>query len=81
LEKCKVLILFCTENAKKSKSVKAEWEAAFQLMQNEKIQIIPVFQNPDYIPSLLLPLIRIYFDPKNIEKFVSDLSNEIVKKL
>lgn len=81
LGKCNVFVIFCTENAQKSKSVKAEWEAAFQLMQNEKLSIIPVYENSDHIPPLLLPLRRVRFDPDNLEQFVSELSNEILKTI
>jgi small GTP-binding protein len=81
LGKSKVFLLFCTENSIHSKSVKAEWMAAFQLMQLEKLSMIPIFQDPEYIPPLLLPYIRVYYDPNDLETFVSGINKEILKKL
>lgn len=69
LERSRVFILFCTINSKTSKSVKAEWEAAFQLNQEEKIKIIPIYQDIKDIPNLLRPFLGVKFD-NNIELFV-----------
>ncbi|MBD3227067.1 MAG: GTP-binding protein [Candidatus Lokiarchaeota archaeon] len=81
LGKCKVFLLFCTENSIHSKSVKAEWMAAFQLMQLEKLNIIPIFQDPECIPPLLLPFLRVYYDPNDLDGFISNIKKEILKKL
>jgi small GTP-binding protein len=81
LGKSKVFLLLCTENSINSKSVKAEWMAAFQLMQLEKLSIIPIYQDPEYIPSLLLPYIRIYYDQNDLETFLVNVKKEILKKL
>ncbi|TFF90144.1 MAG: GTP-binding protein [Promethearchaeota archaeon] len=81
LGKSKVFLLFCTENSIHSKSVKAEWMAAFQLMQLEKLSIIPIFQDPEYIPPLLLPFLRVYYDANDLETFNSNIKKEILKKI
>lgn len=79
--KCKAFVLFCSENAINSSSVEAEWTAAFELMQNKNLSIIPVFQDSKYIPPLLLPLVRVHYDPSNLDKFEADLVAEIKKAL
>ncbi len=81
IPKSKVLVLFCSENSINSQSVKAEWQTAFQLKQEGKIAIIPVFIDSKCIPPILKPLLRVFFDSNNIEKFVSNLYKEIQKQL
>ena len=49
LNKCDVVILFCSPNAMDSTSVKKEWTAA----DASDKPLIPVFTNPKYIPTLL----------------------------
>ena len=49
LEKCDVLLLLCTDNSKKSKSVKLEWGA---FLAADK-RIIPIFDKVESIPFIL----------------------------
>ena len=53
LEKCDVLILFCTENSKISKPVILEWSA---FLAADK-RIIPIFENVEDIPFILKPML------------------------
>ncbi len=80
IPKSKVFILFCSENSMNSQSVKAEWQTAFQLKQEGRLSMIPVYIDPEHIPALLKPLLRIYFDTNNLENFVNNLYKEIKKE-
>jgi hypothetical protein len=80
LERAKVFVLFCTKNSKNSKSVKLEREAAIQLKQEERIRIIPVFQNPVDIPLLLKPFLGVQFDKEDFDGFIQSLHQEILRK-
>lgn len=78
LGRCKVFILFCSKNSKESKSVKFEWHSFYQLLKtNENLKIIPIFEEPEYIPNLLLPFKRVKFNSENLEQFVNLLHKEI----
>ena len=80
LERAKVFVLFCTKNSKNSKSVKLEREAAIQLKQEERIRIIPIFQNPLDIPLLLKPFLGVQFDKEDFDGFIQSLHREILRK-
>jgi len=80
LERCNVLILFCSENAKKSKSVEAEWSAAFQMQQEGLLKIIPVYEKKEYIPKLLWSLLNVKYSKENLEDFVKKLYIEILRE-
>ncbi|MFX1591358.1 MAG: toll/interleukin-1 receptor domain-containing protein [Promethearchaeota archaeon] len=80
LERSKIFIHFCTENSKKSKSVKLEREAAIQLKQEDRIRIIPVFQDPSDIPLLIKPFLGVQFDTENFDNFIEILNREIFRK-
>ncbi|MFX0033553.1 MAG: toll/interleukin-1 receptor domain-containing protein [Candidatus Hermodarchaeota archaeon] len=79
LRRCKTFILFCTENSDKSLSVEAEWESAFQLRQEGKIKIIPVYEDANYIPVLLKPILNVKFYKNEFEKFIDLLYKEILR--
>ncbi|MFX0032672.1 MAG: toll/interleukin-1 receptor domain-containing protein [Promethearchaeota archaeon] len=75
-----VFILFCTRNATKSKSVKGEWKAAYQLGKTKKVKIIPIYENQEYVPTLLMPKILVEFTKENFKKFIETLYKEILRK-
>lgn len=82
LSLCKVFILFCSENAKKSSSVNDEWQAAYQLTKVKRIQkIIPVYENENYIPSLLLIWLNIRFTKDNPLDFNEKVYKEILRNI
>lgn len=80
LERTKVFVLFCTKNSKNSKSVKLEREAAIQLKQEDRIRIIPVFQDPIDIPLLLKPFLGVQFGKEDFNGFIQKLYEEILRK-
>ena len=77
LEKCDVMILFCSENAKDSVPVKKEWTAAEALGK----PIVPVFYDPNHIPALLSSRLGIQFDFYDMQENIIKLRNLIVKKV
>lgn len=79
LKKCNVFILFCSENSMKSKAVKDEWQVAFQLRKKDLMKIIPIYENEDYIPRLMLHLLNVEFTSDNFDGFIERLFKEIVR--
>ena len=77
LDKCDVLILFCSPNALKSKPIKDEWTAADTL---EK-PIIHVFMRKEHIPPLLTPRLGVEFDLFNFQKNIEQIYQVILKKV
>jgi hypothetical protein len=74
VRKCDVFLLFCSPNAKSSKWVKLEWEAAI----NESKSIIPIFLNIKHVPSLLKSFRGLKFDQFNVEDTIQQLHDLIV---
>jgi hypothetical protein len=72
---CDLLILFCSENAEKSRHVNEEWKAAYAM---EKM-IIPVFKELEDIPPLLRSKVGIVFDQFDFQKTIDNLYNRILK--
>jgi len=79
LEKSSVFVLFCSNNSGRSKSVKLERSAAIQLCQEERMRILPVFNEPSEIPLLIKPFLGVKFDPENYEEFFQNLRFEIFR--
>ncbi|MFX1309594.1 MAG: toll/interleukin-1 receptor domain-containing protein [Promethearchaeota archaeon] len=77
LGKCDVMLLFCSPNALASEPVEKEWTAADIIGK----PIIPIFNNPDHIPTLLKPRLGIKFDPFNFQKNIDEIYNLIMKKI
>jgi len=77
----RIFLLFCSENACKSEAVKSEWEAAFQLRKEGKLKIIPVHYNREHIPLMLRSYLDVEFITDDIDRFVTNLYNEILRKL
>jgi len=77
LRKCDVYILFCSKNIEKSEAVNLEWHAA---LKKKKI-IIPVFQDPEYIPVLLSTKLGVEFKPDDLDKVIAEIYKLVLKKL
>ena len=77
LEKCDIVLLFCSPNALASEPVEKEWTAA-DIMGKP---IIPIFTDPAHIPALLKTRLGIKFDPFNFQKNINETYNLILKKL
>ena len=79
LNESQIFILFCSENALKSESVKGEWHAAYQLKKDGIMKIIPVYTNEEYIPKLLRPMLNVKFIKESFKVFINKLYNEIYR--
>ncbi len=77
LDRCDIMILFCSPNALVSEPVEKEWTAA-DIMGKP---IIPIFNNSDHIPPLLKTRLGLQFDPFDLQKNVDEVYNLILKKL
>jgi hypothetical protein len=71
--------MFCSENAEKSKSVKNEWQASYQLSNDGVLKIIPVFEEKRYVPVILMNWLYVEFKRDNINEFVDELHKEILR--
>jgi len=80
IEKSRVFIHFCTQNSIKSKSVKLERRAALQLKQEERIRIIPIFQDPADIPLLLKPILGVEYKQDDFNGFIEKLYKETLRR-
>jgi len=74
-----VFVLLCSENAKKSNAVSDEWHAAFQMRKKEKMKIIPVYDDEDLIPNLLMPLLNVKYTKDDFDGFIQKLHKEILR--
>ena len=77
LDKCDIMLLFCSPNALASDPVEKEWTAA-DIMGKP---IIPIFNDPAHIPPLLKTRLGIKFDPFNFQQNINETYNLILKKL
>ncbi|MFX1444793.1 MAG: toll/interleukin-1 receptor domain-containing protein [Promethearchaeota archaeon] len=77
LNKCDLLLLFCSPNSLHSSAVKKEYEAA-QFMG--KI-IIPVFTEISHVPTLLQPERGVRFDMFDLHKTIEEIYKLIKKKI
>ena len=76
LDKCDVMLLFCSPNALKSKPIEKEWTAAD--MMNKPI--IPVFIKTDHIPPLLKSRLGVEFNNFDLKKTIDEIYEIILKK-
>ena len=74
-----VFVLFCSKNIVKSKTVKDEWQAAFQSREKEALKIVPVYDDEDDVPVLLLQLLNVKFEKDNFDGFIVNLYDEILR--
>ena len=79
LKKCNIFILFCSEKSLQSKAVRDEWQVAFQLRKRDVMKIIPVYENEEHIPRLLLHLLNVNFTPNDFNGFIERLYKEILR--
>jgi hypothetical protein len=77
LEQAQFVLLFCTQRSKNSRFVEMEWGAAIASGK----PIIPIFQNPDDIPTLLKASTGVQYTPEDFESFLNDLYKTIQKKV
>ncbi|KKM64241.1 hypothetical protein LCGC14_1503370 [marine sediment metagenome] len=77
LEKCDVILLFCSQNSLNSEPVQMEWTAAVAINK----AIMPIFIYAEYIPPILKPLLGIKFDPSNMHKNIIELKKTIIKRI
>ena len=79
LKKTDVFVLFCSENSIKSEAVKGEWQAGYQLVKKGVMKMIPVYENEDLIPRLLLNMLNVKFAIDDFEGFIQKLYEEILR--
>jgi len=77
LNKCDIMLLFCSPNALKSKAIEKEWTSA-DIMNKP---IIPVFIKSDHIPPLLKSRLGIEFDTFDLQKTIDEIYKLILKKI
>jgi hypothetical protein len=77
LDRCDIMLLFCSPNALASEPVEKEWTAADIIGK----PIIPIFNDPIHIPALLRTRLGIKFDPFDVQKNTNEAYNLILKKL
>jgi parallel beta-helix repeat protein len=75
-----VFVLFCSENASRSKAVEDEWQAAFQLRKSGKMKIVPVYEKEGLIPYLLMPLLNVKFTRDDFDAFINNFYEEILRQ-
>ncbi len=80
LEVSNTFLLFCSENSVKSKAVKDEWQAAFQMRKEGLIKLIPVYEDQKHIPKILWHLLNVKYDKDNFSKFIENLYTEIMRE-
>lgn len=76
LNKCDIIVLFCSKNALNSVPVKKEWTAAEAIGK----PIIPVFFDIDHIPTLLKSRLGVEYDFYDFQKNIQSLHDLILKK-
>ncbi len=77
LEKCDILLIFCSKNSKSSEAVQMEWKAALKL----KKPIIPIFQTENTIPPLLSTKLGVQFKKEDISTTIEQIYKLILKKI
>lgn len=77
IEKCDVLLFFCSKNSIESDHVSLEWQAAL----SKKKKVIPIFTEIDDLPALLAPINGIQFDQDNLPKSIEMIYSTLIKAL
>ncbi len=80
LEVSNTFLLFCSEHSIKSKAVKDEWQAAFQMRKEGLIKLIPVYEEQKHIPKILWHLLNVKYEKDNFNDFIKNLYNEIMRE-
>lgn len=73
VEKCDIVVLFCTANSAESDPVFLEWGTSQYLGK----PIIPVAENSEYIPTLLKKRLRVKISEEIVHNNFIELINEI----
>ncbi|MFW9988744.1 MAG: NosD domain-containing protein, partial [Candidatus Odinarchaeota archaeon] len=79
LKMTKVFVFFCTQHSVKSRAVEDEWQAAFQMRKKGLLKIVPVYENEELIPYLLMPLLNVKFTIDDFDGFIQKLYEEIIR--
>ena len=79
LKNTNVFVLFCSENSLNSKAVKDEWQSAFQIRKERALKILPVFEDQQYIPRLLLQMLNVEYTKNDFKEFIQNLYEEILR--
>ncbi|MFX1312755.1 MAG: NosD domain-containing protein [Promethearchaeota archaeon] len=79
LSVCNIFVLFCSKRSKESKSVEGEWQSAYQLVKRDVLKIIPVYENEENIPILLITMLNVKYDRENFKDFIKNLYEEILR--
>ncbi len=77
LEKCDIMLLFCTKNSKNSQPVKNEWSS---FLYSGK-PIIPIYINFEFVPFILQSKKGIKFDPFNFNQTAQEIYDHVLKVL
>ena len=77
LKLAKIVLLFCSKSSLYSEAVKMEWRSALKLDK----KIIPVFIEPDDIPTLLTTKLGVQFDQKDPYTSIENIYQMILQKL
>lgn len=77
IEKCDVLLSFCSQNASNSEYVTLEWQAAL----SKKKKVIPIFTKKDDLPALLAPLNGVKFEQNDLPMSIEKIYQTIQKAL
>jgi hypothetical protein len=72
-------ILFCSERSVKSKAVKDEWQAAFQMRKEGLMKLIPVYEEQKHIPKILWHLLNVKYSKEDFNGFIQNLYKEIIR--
>ncbi|MFX1363797.1 MAG: NosD domain-containing protein [Promethearchaeota archaeon] len=79
LRVCNTFVLFCTQHSKESKAVEGEWQAAYQLVKKDKMKIIPVYEDEEDVPILLITMLNVKYDRTDFDGFLNRLRQEILR--
>ncbi len=79
LSVCNIFVLFCTKHSKKSKAVEGEWQSAYQLVKKNIMKIIPVYEDEEDVPILLIPMLNVRYDKEDFNGFINKLYQEILR--
>ncbi|MFX1501057.1 MAG: right-handed parallel beta-helix repeat-containing protein [Promethearchaeota archaeon] len=79
LRVCNTFVLFCTKHSKESKAVEGEWQAAYQLVKRDMMKIIPVYEDEEDVPILLITMLNVKYDRDDFNGFVNKLRQEILR--
>jgi Leucine-rich repeat (LRR) protein len=75
LDKCDIVLLFCSPNSLNSEFVAMEWRAAIGL----KKSIIPIYLDPKYIPPLLASKLGVEYNQNDLNLTIDNIVLTIKK--